>query len=231
MSTDPFQSHILSNFEEALRALRNDVLMMASLTERNLEHARKGLFERDEDWCNTVIADDEEIDTLEVQVDREGINVMLRFHPMASDMRNVIATMKLSVNLERIADQAVNIARRSRKLIARPEITEVFEIQPIFALAEGMVRDAIRGFSHRDVEMARGLKERDRELDELNRAYAERITGLMGERVELIPGYMDLIFIARFLERIGDQAKNIGEDTVYAISAEELRHTGRVEGK
>lgn len=224
-------THILSNFEEALRSLRSDVLMMASLTERNLEHTRRGLFERDEDWCNTVIADDEEIDTLEVQVDREGINVMLRFHPLASDMRNVIATMKMSVNLERIADQAVNIARRGRKLIARPEVTELLELQPIFSFSEAMVKDSIRAFANGDTDLARALKERDRELDEMNRVFAEKMTDLMSGNVELIPSYMDLIFIARFLERIGDQAKNIGEDTVYAISAEDTRHTGRIEGK
>jgi phosphate transport system protein len=223
-------THILTTFEEALRALRNDVLMMASLTERNLENTRKGLFERDEDWCNTVIADDEEIDTLEVQVDREGINVMLRFHPLASDMRNVISTMKLSVNLERVADQAVNIARRGRKLIARPEVTELAELQPLFTFAETMVKDAIRAFANRDAELARALKERDRELDEMNRSFAERMTNLMSNNVGLIPAYMDLIFIARFLERIGDQAKNIGEDTVYAVSSEEIRHTNRVDG-
>lgn len=225
------QTHILTTFEEALRSLRNDVLMMASLTERNLENTRKGLFERDEDWCNTVIADDEEIDTLEVQVDREGINVMLRFHPLASDMRNVISTMKLSVNLERIADQAVNIARRGRKLIARPEVTELLELLPIFTFAELMVKDAVRAFANRDIELARALKERDRELDEMNRTFAEKMTNLMGDNVERIPSYMDLIFMARFLERIGDQAKNIGEDTVYAISAEDTRHTNRPDGK
>ncbi|MFZ4777238.1 MAG: phosphate signaling complex protein PhoU [Terrimicrobiaceae bacterium] len=223
-------NHILTNFEESLSALRNDALMMASLTERNLVNTRKGLFERDEDWCNTVIADDEEIDTLEVQIDREGINVMLRFHPMASDMRNVIATMKLSVNLERIADQAVNIARRGRKLIARPEVGEIAQLQPIFQTAESMVRDAVRAFADRDVALSRSFKDRDRELDELNRTFAERMTDRMSEQVENIPTYMDLIFISRFLERIGDQAKNIGEDTVYAISAEEIRHTSRVAG-
>jgi phosphate transport system protein len=220
-------AHILTNFEESLSALRNDALRMASLTERTLVNARKGLFERDEDWCNTVIADDEEIDTLEVQIDREGINVMLRFHPMASDMRNVIATMKLSVNLERIADQAVNIARRGRKLITRPEVDEAAQLQPIFQAAEGMVKDAVRAFADRDVELSRVLKGRDRELDELNRTFAERMTDRMSENVEHIPTYLDLIFISRFLERIGDQAKNIGEDTVYAISAEEIRHNGR----
>lgn len=223
-------THILTNFEDALRSLRNDALMMGSLTERNLENTRKGLFERDEDWCNTVIADDEEIDTLEVQVDREGINVMLRFHPLASDLRNVIATMKLSVNLERVADQAVNIARRGRKLIHRPPVPELAELQPLFNLAEIMVKDAIRAFANQDLDLARGLAERDRELDESNRTFAEKMTDLMSKNVELIPSYMDLIFIARFLERIGDQAKNIGEDTVYAVCAEEIRHINRVDG-
>jgi phosphate transport system protein len=228
---DQPRTHILTTFEEALGALRSDVLTMASLTERNLENTRKGVFERDEDWCNTVIADDEEIDTLEVQVDRDGINVMLRFHPLASDLRNVISAMKISVNLERIADQAVNVARRGRKLIARPEVTELQELLPLFSYAELMVKDAVRAFAARDPALARTLQERDRVLDEMNRNYAEKMTDLMGRNVERIPAYMDLIFIARFLERIGDQAKNIGEDTVYAVSAEETRHTNRPAGK
>jgi phosphate transport system protein len=233
MSTDTAampNTHILSTFEEALRSLRNDALMMASLTERNLEHARKGLLERDEDWCNTVIADDEEVDTLEVQIDREGVNIMVRYHPVASDMREVISTMKLSVNLERIADQAVNIARRSRKLIARPPVDEILHVQPIFHYAETMVADSIRAFASRNLELARALKERDRQLDEMNRTFADKMTDLMSHHVESIPSYMDLILIARFLERIGDQATNIGEDTVYAISAEETRHIHHVDG-
>lgn len=220
-------AHILTTFEEALRDLRNNALMMASLTERNLENARKGLFERDEDWCNTVIADDEEVDTLEVQVDREGIDIMLKFHPLASDMRNVIATMKFSVNLERIADQAVNVARRSRKLIARPIVPETAELEPLYSFASQMVKDAVQAFADNDLELARSLKDRDRTLDDMNRSYAEKVTERMPSDPAAIPTYMDLIFMARFLERVGDQAKNIGEDTIYAISAEETRHQSR----
>ena len=221
-------THILSTFEGALRSLRDDALMMASLTQRNLENARQGLFERDEDWCNTVIADDEEIDTLEVQIDREGVNIMLRYHPLASDMRNVISTMKLSVNLERIADQAVGIARRSRKLLTRPPADELSDLEPIYQYAEAMVKDAVRAFADQDLELARALKERDRQLDQMNRNFAEKLTDLMSHNVDCIPTYMDFIFIARFLERVGDQATNIGEDTIYAISAEETRHTHHV---
>jgi phosphate transport system protein len=222
-------THILSTFEEALRSLRDDALMMASLTERNLESARKGLFERDEDWCNTAIADDEEVDTLEIQIDREGVNIMLRFHPVASDMRDVVATMKFSVNLERIADQAVGIARRGRRLFSRPLVDELLHLEPIFHYAETLVKDAVRAFASRDLVLARGLKERDAQLDEMNRSFADRLTNLMPQNVDSIPTYIDLIFIAKFLERIGDQATNIGEDVVYAISAEETRHIHHVD--
>ena len=108
--------HILTSFEFALDNLRKDVLLMSSLAMRSLENAKAGLVERDEDKCNTVIADDGEIDDLEIRVDNEGIEIMMRFQPFASDLRNVIAAMKTSVNPERAADQCVGIARRVRKL-------------------------------------------------------------------------------------------------------------------
>jgi phosphate transport system protein len=233
MNTDTVtvsNTHILIPFEEALRSLRDDAMMMASLTERNLENARKGLFERDEDWCNSVIAGDDEVDTLEVQIDREGINILLRFHPLASDMRGVVSTMKFSVNLERIADQAVGIARRSRKLIAHPVVDEILDLEPIFHYAQTLVKDAVGSFANRDLELARGLKKRDYQLDQMNRNFAEKLTELMFHHVDLISSYMDLIFIAKFLERVGDQATNISEDVVYAISAEETRHIHHVTG-
>jgi len=223
MTPEPSR-HILSDFDSTLEALRKNVLMMASLTVRNLENARKGLFERDEDWCNTVIADDEEIDTLEIQVDRDGIETMLRFHPVASDLRNVIAAMKMSVNLERVADQAVGIARRARKLNSHALLPETAEVEPLFRHAEAMVLDAIRAYADQDTVLARTLKPRDRELDAMNRDFANKLTELMPKRPEHIQGYLELIFIARFLERIGDQSTNIAEDTVFAVAAEDIRH-------
>src|SRR5436190_271662 len=111
-------AHILGTFDHALDNLRNNVLMMAGLAERTLANAAKGLFERDDDLSNIVIADDEEIDTLEIQIDREGVEALMRFQPVASDLRRVVTAMKSSVNIERIADQAVNISRRARKLSA-----------------------------------------------------------------------------------------------------------------
>ncbi len=224
MASEEPVRHILTDFESSLQRLRESVLLMSSLTLRNLENARRGLFERDEDWCNTSIADDEEIDALEIQVDREGIDIMLRFHPFASDLRNVIAAMKMSVNLERVADQAVGIARRARKLNARPALPETAALDPLFRHAMSMVQDAVKAYADNDLELARTLKPRDRELDAMNRDFANRVTDLMPKYPDLIQGYLELIFIARFLERIGDQATNIAEDTVFAVAAEDIRH-------
>ncbi len=217
--------HILTSFEDALDNLRIDVLMMSSLASRSLENARKGLFERDEDWCNTVIADDAEIDVFEIQIDSEGIEIMLRFHPFASDLRNVIAAMKTSVNIERASDQSVGIARRARKLIALPLMPSTARIEPIFNLASSVFNDAIKSYADSDIELARTIKGRDKELDELNHEFADDLTELMPQNPDHIRGFMELIFIARCLERIGDQAKNIAEDTIYAVSVKDIRHT------
>jgi phosphate transport system protein len=217
--------HILTSFEDALDNLRKDVLMMSSLASRSLENARKGLFERDEDWCNTVIADDEEIDALEIQVDSEGMEIMLRFHPFASDLRNVIAAMKTSVNLERASDQSVGIARRARKLIALPHMPATSRIEPIFNLASSIFNDAIKSYADNDIELARTIKVRDKELDELNREFADNLTELMPQNPEHIRAFLELIFIARCLERIGDQSKTIAEDVIYAVSVKDIRHS------
>jgi len=217
--------HILTGFEDALDNLRKDVLMMSSLASRSLENARKGLFERDEDWCNTVIADDEEIDALEIQVDSEGMEIMLRFHPFASDLRNVIAAMKTSVNLERASDQSVGIARRARKLIALPHMPATSRIEPIFNLASSIFNDAIKSYADNDIELARTIKVRDKELDELNREFADNLTELMPQNPEHIRAFLELIFIARCLERIGDQSKTIAEDVIYAVSVKDIRHS------
>ena len=139
--------HILGTFDEVLASLRNNVLMMAGLTERSLERAMKGLFNRDDNLCANAIADDEEIDQLEIQIDRDGVAILLRFQPVASDLRRVVAAMKLSSNLERMAQDP----------------------------------DQLRG-------------------------------------------YLNLIFIGRALERVGDHATNIAEDAVYAAAAEDIRH-------
>src|SRR3954449_7416563 len=138
--------HILGTFDEALSSLRNNVLMMASLATRSLDNALNGLRRRDDDLCATAIADDEEIDQLEKQVDKDGIDLLLRFQPVASDLRRVVSAMKLSSNLERMADPATNIARRARKLNQHPELPEAELTRPMYVHAMAMFKDAIDAY-------------------------------------------------------------------------------------
>jgi phosphate transport system protein len=224
MHTPPPRPHTLTTFTAALDQLRSSVLMMSSLTQRNLRNSIKGLLERDDDWCNDTIADDEEIDTLEMQVDREGIEVMSRYQPVASDLREVISSIKIGANIERVADQGVNIARRARKLNEYPELPEIHLLDEPINHALLMFDDSVRAFAERNVDLARQLKPRDKELDEMNRNVTDTLINRMQDDAENLRSYLNLIFVSRCLERIGDHAASMAEDIVYAVHAEDIRH-------
>jgi phosphate transport system protein len=216
--------HILGTFDEALAALRNNVLMMAGLTERSLDRAMKGLVERDDNVCTHAIADDEEIDQLEKQIDKDGVDILLRFQPVASDLRRVVSAMKLSSNLERMADQATTIARRARKLNQHPPLPEVELMKPMYEHAMSMFKDSVDAFVREDVELGRAIVPRDDRLDELNRLASHKLVERMAKDPDQLRGYLNLIFVGRCLERVGDHATNIAEDAVYAAAAEDIRH-------
>ena len=216
--------HILGTFDESLAALRNNVLMMAGLTERSLERAMKGLLNRDDNICATAIADDEEIDQLEKQIDKDGVDILLRFQPVASDLRRVVAAMKLSSNLERMADMATTIARRARKLNQHPPLAEVELIRPMYDHAMSMFKDSVDAFAREEVDLARGVVPRDQKLDDLNRMASHKLVDRMAQDPDQLRGYLNLIFVGRCLERVGDHATNIAEDAVYAAAAEDIRH-------
>jgi len=218
--------HILGSFDEALSALRNDLLMMAGLAERSLDRAIKGLLERDDDLCANAIADDEEIDQLEKQIDQDGMEVLLRFHPVASDLRRVISAIRLSPNVERVGDQATNIAKRARKLNRHPPLPEVQMLVPMQAHAMSMFKDSINAYVRENVELANSVCGRDKQLDEMNRDANKKLTTRMVENTEQLRGYFNLLMISRALERVGDHAQNIAEDAVYAAAAEDIRHKG-----
>ena len=216
--------HILGTFDEALTSLRNNVLMMAGLSERCLDRAIRGLLQRDDNLCATVIADDEEIDQLEKQIDKDGVDILIRYQPVASDLRRVVSAMKLSPNIERVADQATNIARRARKLNRHPALPEVELIRPIQAHAISMFKDAVDAFAREDVDLARAVIPRDKDLDEMNRQANKKLIERMAQEPDQLRGYLNLIFVSRCLERVGDHATNIAEDAVYAAAAEDIRH-------
>src|SRR5213082_1361983 len=218
------EKHILATFDEALASLRNNVLLMSSLTERSLDRAVTGLLQRDDDLCAIAIADDEEIDQLEKQVDKDGIDLLLRFQPVASDLRRVVSAMKLSSNLERMADQATNIARRARKLNQHPPLAETELIRPMYGHAMAMFRDSVDAYVREDAQAARAIIPQDDALDKMNAQVSRQLIDRMARDPEQLRGYINLMFVARHLERVGDHATNIAEDAVYAVAAEDIRH-------
>jgi phosphate transport system protein len=149
---------------------------------------------------------------------------LLRFQPVASDLRRVVSAMKLSSNLERMADQGTNIARRARKLNQHPPLPEAELITPMYTHAMAMFKDAIDAYVREDVQLARAVVPRDQALDEMNATAGRRLIERMAEDPAQLRGYLNLIFVSRCLERVGDHATNMAEDAVYAAAAEDIRH-------
>ena len=178
-------------------------MMMASQTERSLNRALKGLMERDDKLSALAIADDEEIDQLEKQIDKDGIELLLRFQPVASDLRRVVSAMKLSSNLERIADQATNIARKARKLNKHPALPEILLLTPMQEHAMAMFRDSVDAYVREDAQAARAIIPQDDALDKMNAQVSRQLIDRMARDPEQLRGYINLMFIARHLERVG----------------------------
>lgn len=197
---------------------------MAGKARHNLERAVKALLDRNVELANAVIADDDEVDLHERHIDQLGMEILVRFHPMATDLRLVVSSMKISMNLERISDHATSIAKRARKMSANQELPDSTLIEPLYTLADHQLRDAISAYSEHDAALGASLHARDKELD---RMYKEA-TATFGTRIEQSSGrsqdYLHLILVVRSLERVGDLAVNIGEDAVYLQAARDLRH-------
>jgi phosphate transport system protein len=216
--------HILHDFDQAIAALRGEVLSMAGKARHNLERGVRSLLERNSELANAVIADDDDVDEHERHIDQLGMEILVRFHPMASDLRLVVSSMKISMNLERISDHATSIAKRAKKMSCSQELQDTTLIEPLYTLADHLLRDAISAYSDHNSELGASLHLRDKDLD---RMYKEA-TATFGSRIEQSTGrsqdYLHLILVVRSLERVGDLAVNIGEDAVFLESARDLRH-------
>ncbi len=197
---------------------------MAGKARHNLELAVQALLERNMELANAVIADDVEVDEHERHIDKLGMEILVRFHPVATDLRIVISSMKISMNLERVSDHATGIAKRARKMSASQELQDATLIEPLYTMADHLLRDAISAYSEHDAALGAGLHARDKELDRMYKA----ASATFGNRIEQGNGrsqdYLHLILVTRSLERVGDLAVNIGEDVVFLEAARDLRH-------
>ena len=219
--------HIFRDFDKSISTLRAEVILMASLARQNLERAMRSLLERDIDLSRTVIADDSDVDELERKIDQSGMDILIRFHPMATDLRLVITSMKMAHNLERISDHAVNIAKRSKKMCKAMPLEEASLAEPLYTLADGILRDSITAYTDSNGALGESLKARDKELDRLHKQLIASLSSRLEDSNGRAENLLHLIFVARSIERIGDLAVNIGEDAVFLGDARDIRHTVR----
>jgi phosphate transport system protein len=220
-------SHIFRDFDNAIRSLKDDALLMASVTRKNLERSMRSLLTRDVDLARVVIADDTEVDELEQKIDRSGMEIMTRFHPVASDLRLVVSTMKMASNLERISDHTVNIAKRAKKICKGQALEEVTLAEPLYTIAESIFRDALAAYTDGDAALGESLNEKDKELDKLYKKAINTLSARLEESSGRAESLLHLIFIVRSLERVGDLSVNIGEDAVFLAAARDIRHDHR----
>jgi len=223
---DNTQGHILSEFDGALQSVRQNTIEIGSLAKKNVENAFTGLTQRDLALCNQVIADDEEVDQLEMQIDNDSLQVMAKFRPFATDLRTVIASMKITHNLERISDHAVNIAKRSRKILKGPEIDEISFIEPSYQQALKMLQTALSSYVENSTDRAKEVIAMDEELTKLHKVATKAFTKRLEEPCENHKTFLSLVFITRWIERIGDLSTNIAEDVIFMESAQDIRHGG-----
>lgn len=211
-------------FEKELDAIKATVLTMAGLVEKSLDDANRALTGRDSKLARAVIAADEEIDRYEVEIDRMVSEFIVRHQPAATDLRFVVVAIKLGPELERVADHAVNIARRVLDLNERPLLKPLIDLPRMLNLARAMVSDAIAAYVGRDAAAAREIIARDDDVDDLYLQLFRELISFMIEDPHTITRAIDLLFVARFAERIADQATNISEEIVYLVEGIPIRH-------
>lgn len=205
--------HILRSYDEAFADLTSQVEAIAGMALSNLESACGGLLQKDESRCLRAIADDEEVNNLERRIDTNGLDIMTRYQPVARDLRRVLASMRIANNIERVSDEAKNIARRARGILDSGFTGGNAAVEAIFALAKAEFQDAVASFLSSDKDLCATIHPRDKELDARYRETAARFSEHIAASNEHAKDYLALLFIIRSLERIGDHAKNIAEES------------------
>src|SRR5436190_17604317 len=211
-------------WEQHLADIREQLLMMSGLTERNLALAMRALIERDDKLADTVEREDSQIDQLEIQIDEMVITYMATNGPIARDCRLMLTASKISNNLERIADQATKIARRTRQLNTEPLLKPLIDIPIMADIAQEMLRDSITAFVDANHELAIEIIARDKSVDSINKQLERELTEYMVDDPKTITRALNLMTVAKAIERVADHATNIAEEVFYLYQGQDIRH-------
>ena len=209
---------------EKLASIRDLLLRMAALVEEAIRESVRSLVERDSELARKIIRNDHKINAIDVEIDEECIRLIALIQPMASDLRFITTAMKITTDLERIGDYAVNIAERAIELNEEPVLKPYIDIPRMSEIAQGMIRDAIGAFIEEDEKLARDVIARDDEVDELNAAVFEELVAIMTRDPGTVSRAVKITYISKYLERIADHSTNVAEMVVYLVKGKIIRH-------
>jgi phosphate transport system protein len=223
--------HTLRQFDRALKTLTDRLLFMAGLVETHLGDAMAALQIQDGESAERLAKSDRPVNLLEMECDELCVRLIAQFQPVASDLRFVVASMKLVTDLERMGDLAVNIAERAAELARSPKLDPPIDLRPMGAIVQAMLKDALDAFIGRNAAAAEAVLVRD---DVVDTAFRDLFATLIA-RMKKDPGNVEravgLLFVAKHLERIADHATNIAEQVVYLTRGDDVRHKSSVESK
>ncbi len=212
------------HFEEELQALKQRLLTMGALVEERAHRAVRSLIDRRLDEAELVIRSDQEVNDLQMEIDHRCLTLLALQQPAASDLRLITAALKINDDLERIGDQAVNIAENVIKILSQAPLKPLIDVPRMAEIAQSMTRDALDAFVRKDADLARSVLKRDDEVDDLkDQVFRELLTYMMADP-GTIQRALSLILISRNIERIADHATNIAEDVIFLVEAKDVRH-------
>ncbi len=216
--------HTDKKYEEDLRKLREDILYMGGLVEDQIQKAVKSLVDRDSDSANIIIERDHEVNRLDVDIDDLCIRLLALHQPAGRDLRFITTGLKITTDLERIGDMAVNICERALELNEEPQLKPYIDIPRMAHIAEGMIRESLDAFVREDTDLALKVCKDDEQVDQLNsQIFREVITFMIGDPLT-INRAMKISSVSKYLERIADHATNIAEMVIFMVKGKSIRH-------
>ncbi len=211
-------------FDDELQHLKEKLLRMGSLVEDAVKNSIIALVDRDNTLAQVVIDNDRLVNTLDVEIDEESIRLIALRQPMATNLRFITMAMKITTDMERVGDLAVNIAERALELNTEPMLKPYIDIPKMRDIAQGMIRDALNAFVKKDKKLAMDVIMRDDEVDDLKHDVLQELAVFMAQDPTTVSRAMKISFVAQYLERIADHATNIAEMVIYFVDGKIIRH-------
>jgi phosphate transport system protein len=216
------------HFHEQLTTLKHQLIKMCATAETMIGEAIRVLVERQADLLPVIRQHEAEVNRMQVEIDEACFTLIALHQPTASDLRFILGAAKTNTDLERLADQAVNISQKAEHLMKHDPLKPFVIIPKMTAIARGMVKDSLHAYVDRQPEQAREVIARDEQLNNLKRQIVTEMSDFMAKDPATVPYALDIVVVAHNLERIGDHAKNIAENAIFVVEGRDIRHGAKL---